>query len=196
LRVLSYLPISNGHHIVTYPRVVNTTHTRVSPYVTLVEKAVQFAPGEPPQVYHCLTQADYVGVLALTQEGLIPMVRQFRPTVEQFTWELPAGTLEPGETPEDAAHRELREEAGLHIDELVSLGCFIPDTGRLQIHSHAFFARASHRGPVRHEQGLTVRFVAPKELKEMIRRMEFRHQLHLAIYAAALVHDVARDLRL
>jgi ADP-ribose pyrophosphatase len=178
-----------------YPRVVNSTRTRVSPYVTLVEKAVQFTPDEAAETYHCLTQADYVGVLALTSDGLIPIVRQFRPAVEQFTWELPAGTVDHGETPADAARRELREETGLQAEQLVDLGCYIPDTGRLQVNSHAFFARASSAAAPPHDETLTVRFVSPAELKDMVRRLEFRHQIHLAIYAAALFHEVDSALR-
>jgi ADP-ribose pyrophosphatase len=161
----------------------------------LVEKTVQLEPGAAAEVYHQLSQADYVGILAVTGSGLIPIVRQYRPAVEAFTWEFPAGTLNAGESPEDAARRELREEAGLHADELINLGCFIPDTGRLQINSHAFFARATplpHHPP---EPGLTTEFVTAERLRQMIRSLEFRHQIHLAIYAAALIHDVCPALR-
>ena len=73
-----------------YPRIIEARRTQISPWVALVEKSVQFAADEPPRIYHCLTQDDYVGVLALTTEGLVPIVRQFRPCVEEFTWEFPA----------------------------------------------------------------------------------------------------------
>lgn len=181
--------------IVTYPRIIDRKHTPISPWVTLVEKVVRFGPQDAAQVYHCLTQPDYVGVMAMTAEGLIPIVRQFRPAVEAYTWEFPAGTVEPGETPEEAARRELREEAGLHIESIVNLGCFAPDTGRLQIRSHAFFARAVRTGGHPTEAGLQIDYVSPSTLRDMIRSTEFGHQLHLAIYAAALVHEVCAELR-
>ena len=164
--------------------------------MTLVEKRVRFDPHEADQVYHCLTQADYVGVIALTRDGLIPIVRQYRPAVETYTWEFPAGTVDPGETPEESARREVREEAGLDVESMMNLGSFFADTGRLQVTSHAFFARSVRSAAEPAEAGIQVKFVTPSELRQMIRSTEFGHQLHLAIYAAALIHDVAAELRI
>jgi ADP-ribose diphosphatase len=181
--------------VTSFPRIVATTTTQVSPWVAVVEKTVQFAADEAPCTYHCLTQADYVGVFALTAEGLVPIVRQYRPCVERFTWEFPAGTIDAGESAEDAVRRELREEAGLEIDELVNLGCFMPDTGRLQVRSHAFFARTTSARSTPVEHGVELKLVTLPELHAMMRSMEFGHQLHWGIYAAALVHGVCGDLR-
>jgi ADP-ribose diphosphatase len=173
-------------HTEGYPRIVSTTTTPLSPWVTVAEKAVQFEAGETLHLYHCLRQADYVTVLATTPEGLIAIVRQYRPCVENFTWEFPAGTLEYGETAEAAARRELHEETGLQAETLVDLGCFYPDTGRLQNASHAFFAPGAAMAADRTERGeLETRFVTLAALQEMMRTMEFRHQLHWAVYAAA-----------
>jgi ADP-ribose pyrophosphatase len=159
-----------------------------------MEKTVQFAPGEPVQTYHGLTQPDYVAVFAVTADGRIPVVRQYRPCVEEFTWEFPGGTVDRGETPAAAIRRELREETGLRARRLTYLGNYLPDTGRLQIGSHAFFARTGRSAAdFKPEPGLTLKFVTPAGLRAMMRRLEFRHQLHCAIYAAALVRGLNFD---
>ena len=111
--------------------------------------------------------------------------------METHTWEFPGGTVDKGETPEEAAIKEVEEETGLHVRELIYLGNFYPDTGRLQVDSYAFFARASiTKDPWQPEEGLSVKFVTPEELKKMIISGEFRTQLHLGIYAVAMLHGI------
>jgi ADP-ribose pyrophosphatase len=159
-----------------------------------VEKTVQFGPDRAPETYHCFTQAPYVGVFVQTAERLIPIVRQYRPAVEEHTWELPAGTLDPGDTPEEAARREVLEETGLTVSELLYLGSFHPDTGRSEVKSHAFFARASAAlGPVKGEEGVSVRYVTHQELRQLIAAGQFRHQIHLGIYGTVRALEIDLD---
>lgn len=93
-------------------RVLFRREEALSAWVRLVTKKVEFAPGEEPRVYHCLAQPDYITILARTPDGRIQLVGQFRPAVEAYTWELPAGLLEAGEDPEEACRRELRRRRG------------------------------------------------------------------------------------
>lgn len=53
-----------------------------------------------------------VGIVPFTNDGCILLIRQFRPPINGFVIELPAGLCDPGETPENAARRELIEETG------------------------------------------------------------------------------------
>lgn len=57
-----------------------------------------------------------VAVLALTPEGEVILVRQFRPGPNQILNEMPGGYVEPDETPLEAARRELNEETGYEGD--------------------------------------------------------------------------------
>lgn len=66
--------------------------------------------------WEVVEHAPAVAVLALRQRDAhdeVLLVSQARPAVARATWELPAGLIDPGETPEAAARRELAEEVGL-----------------------------------------------------------------------------------
>lgn len=71
-----------------------------------------------------------VGVVALTDDGRVAMVRQYRAPFDAVTVEIPAGKLDPGELdPAAAARRELREEAGLVAEEFAPLTAVAPSPG-------------------------------------------------------------------
>src|SRR6478735_10929650 len=114
-----------------WPRIRSRRTTAVSPWVSIIAREVEFSRGAAPQIYHAVEQADYISIVALTPAGKIPIVRQFRPALEAYSWELPAGLVDPGEKPLDCARRELAEETGLTVRSIHSLGETFPCTGRL-----------------------------------------------------------------
>jgi ADP-ribose pyrophosphatase len=59
-----------------------------------------------------------VAIAPIQEDGSVILVYQYRPSVQSFVWEVPGGTLNPGESPSACARRELREECGLEA------GCF------------------------------------------------------------------------
>jgi ADP-ribose pyrophosphatase len=61
--------------------------------------------------------------------GRVILIRQFRYVVGRRLWELPAGTLEPGETPGRAARRECEEETGWRPGRVERLGAYYPSPG-------------------------------------------------------------------
>ena len=68
-------------------------------------------------------------IAALTENDEVYLVRQFRYPFGQELWELPAGKLEKGEDPFEAAKRELGEECGLTAEHFVDLGPVYPTVG-------------------------------------------------------------------
>lgn len=131
--------------------------------------------------YYYLRLPDYVTVVATTSRNSVLMVRQYRPAVHCHALELPSGTVEPGELPEDAARRELAEETGYHAQDLTLLGTLLPDCGRLSNKLWCFQARdVVPLAAWKPEEGIEVVECSPAKLIEYIHQGEFNHALNLA----------------
>jgi ADP-ribose pyrophosphatase len=89
-----------------------------------------------------------VAVLPLLDGGSVCLLRNRRPIVGETLWEIPAGTLEPGEPVEAAAARELAEETGYRAGRLEKLAAFFPSPGVLSERTHLFVARDLTAGPM------------------------------------------------
>lgn len=79
-----------------------------------------------------------VGVVPFVDAERVLLVRQFRHLARADSWELPGGGGRPGETPEEAAQRELREEGGYRAGRLTFLTRFLPSAAYLDETAHCF----------------------------------------------------------
>jgi ADP-ribose diphosphatase len=85
-------------------------------------------------------------LLAVTPEKRIVFVRQFRYAANEVMLEVPAGTIDPGELPDETAHRELIEETGYRAGRLEKLAEFYPSPGILSERMHLFLATELEKG--------------------------------------------------
>lgn len=81
-----------------------------------------------------------VAIVALTDDGHICLVRQYRTALDRVTVEIPAGKLEPGEDPLAAAHRELEEETGFTADKMAYLTSIASSDGFTDEVIHLYMA--------------------------------------------------------
>jgi ADP-ribose pyrophosphatase len=70
-----------------------------------------------------------VVLLPMPEPGKIILIRQYRYTIDRWIWELPAGSLKPGEDPDTAAARECEEEIGLAPHRVTRLRGYYPTPG-------------------------------------------------------------------
>lgn len=80
-----------------------------------------------------------VGILPI-RENKIGLIRIYRPALCDYSWEIPHGFVEFGESDQTAAMRELMEETGLNVEQVTSLGLMTPDTGVLAGRVHLYLA--------------------------------------------------------
>ena len=81
-----------------------------------------------------------VAIVALTDDGRICLVRQYRTSLARVTVEIPAGKLDPGEDPLTCAKRELREETGMEADQMAFLTTIATSDGFTDELIHIYMA--------------------------------------------------------
>lgn len=115
-------------------------------------------------------------IVAIDGDDAVTLVHQFRHAAGGFLWEIPAGTLEPGEAPAACAARELREEAGLVAADLVHLGSILTAPGFCDERIHLFLARQLTSAPQQldHDEVLTVSRMPLTRALNMIRSGEIQ----------------------
>ena len=110
-------------------------------------------------------------MMAVDERKRILLVRQYRLPAEKYLWELPAGRLDPGEKPLQAAKRELIEETGYRAKTWTKLASFFVSPGYVQERMTIYLAAdltAGEATPMDDER-IETRWFTPKEVGEMIR---------------------------
>lgn len=131
-----------------------------------------------------------VGVIALDDAGRLCLVRQWRICLDRATLEIPAGKLEPGEDPADAARRELAEETGVDPDTLEPFVTEYGSPGFTDECTRIFIARGLHHGESHPDEGelLDVTWTAVPELVSRVLEGEIQDaKTIIAIFAAASI---------
>jgi ADP-ribose pyrophosphatase len=127
------------------------------------------------QPHYMIQGLDFVVIVAVTPEGRMLLVRQYRAAVANVTLELPAGHLDPGETPEQAARRELLEETGYEADTFRLLGALSPSVARFTNRMWCFLAsgaRPAVGAQAQREAGVEL-VVYDKRIRGLIDEPEF-----------------------
>jgi ADP-ribose pyrophosphatase len=119
-----------------------------------------------------------VVLVPMPEPGKVILVRQYRYAVNAFLWELPAGSVDEGESPEEAARRECHEEIGLVPTTTVRLGAMYPTPGYCD--EEMFFFRLSgleetdEQAQVDEDEDIETKVFEMRDVREMIRRGEIQ----------------------
>lgn len=110
------------------------------PWLTVRKDAVELPNGQVNDEFYVLEYPDWVNVIAKTEDGMYIMERQYRHGLGKSCYEIPAGVMEEGETPLEAAKRELLEETGYGDGEWMEILTVSGNTSTTNNMSHSFFA--------------------------------------------------------
>lgn len=151
-------------------KVVSSRSIYRNPWFSVREDQV-IRPDGKPGTYSVVEPKIATGIVALDDNGDTWLVGQYRYPIDIYSWEIIEGGVDPGETPLEAAVRELKEEGGLVAEEIVPLGpaiylsnCFTSERGEL------FLAR-----------GITTGEAQPEGTEVLqLRKMPFSEALEMA----------------
>lgn len=134
-----------------------------------------------------------VGVVPIGEDNGILLIDHYRFQTETRGWEIPAGKVEAGETPEQAAGRELREETGHRAALLKFVGKYHPMIGASNQTFHIYVARGVTRsGEIEDtNEVMGLKWFSRDEVRAMIARNEILDGLSLTALCWAMVLGVA-----
>jgi 8-oxo-dGTP pyrophosphatase MutT (NUDIX family) len=149
-----------------------------------VERSIAASPADGSQhSFYRIHSSSWAQIVPITRDGHVVMVRQFRHGSAGVTLEIPAGLVDPGEEPMDAAVRECLEETGYRARGAVSLGVVNPNPALFSNRLYAYLAtdveRAGEISNVGTEQTEVV-LVPTRDLPDMMLRGEIDHALVVA----------------
>ncbi|GAC1396832.1 MAG: NUDIX hydrolase [Chloroflexota bacterium] len=97
-------------------------------------------PNGRTTVREIVVHPESVAILPVLEDGRIVLVRQYRKSAERILLETPAGGIDEGESPEEAAVREMKEETGYEVGSLQHLYSFFTSPGFVTEYMHLYRA--------------------------------------------------------
>lgn len=135
--------------------------------------------------FYVIESSDWVNVIPVTEDGHLVFIKQYRHGTETVTLEVPGGMVDPGETPAQAARREMHEETGYNTEQVIRLGSVAPNPAILNNTCHSYLAlNARPDGPqaLDHTEEIDVVLVDPGDVPALIVEGQITHALVVAAF--------------
>jgi ADP-ribose pyrophosphatase len=153
-----------------------TTTVYESPWWTVEEHTVIDVDGTPG-MYNVLRCGDGVTVLVTTGDDCW-LIREYKYAIGRHIWQLPSGSIDPGETPVQAGARELLEETGLAAEDWTPLGIVHPYPTNVAATVHLF--HANNARPVQApEPGIELLRTPTAQLRQLLADNQITHAASL-----------------
>lgn len=129
--------------------------------------------GNELDYYVVRAKREAASIVATDDGGRVLLVQQWRHTIQRLIWEVPAGAVDDGESPQAAAVRELREESGFTVDHVDPLYTYHPAVGSMTVKFHLFAGRGLRKvGDHDPAEIHAVRLFKRSEIESMLARNE------------------------
>ena len=154
-------------------RLLSSTIAFDSPWIRVRRDRVRLPNGIELDDYYVVEQFTFVTIFPVTDDGRVLFVREYKHGAGRVLLQLPAGFVDPGEDPAEAAARELREETG-YAGELRQVAEWVVDPTRTPTIEYIYYGRVAPAGEQRLEQteDIELVLVPVADVPDLIRRGE------------------------
>lgn len=156
---------------------------KLGPWLSVRQECVKLPSGVEIPTWYVLEFPDWINVIALTKDGQMVMVDQYRHALGETHYELVAGVIDPGETPLHAAQRELSEETGYEGGEWSLYMTLSPNPTNHNNLSYTFLARGVEKRRDQHQEpteDIGIDLFAEDEVRQLLEQGEIVQALHAA----------------
>ena len=140
--------------------------------------------------FYVIDTGDWVNIIPMTEDQRVVMVRQYRHGSRRVTLEIPGGMVDPGDTPEKAASRELMEETGYQAESWTRISAVNPNPAIFGNRCHTFLAQhVTKKGDPQPDQAedIEVVLIPAQEIPGRIRKGEIDHAIVIAAFCSYLL---------
>jgi ADP-ribose pyrophosphatase len=172
-------------------KILSSTYLVRAPWAVLRKDRCLMSNGHEVPDYYVLEYPDWVNMVALTEQGEFILVRQYRHAAAEIVLEIPGGVIDEGETPLEAAHRELLEETGYVFDEVKPLSTLFPNPATSNNRTLTYLFTGGRKVQEPHldpQEELEVLLASPAEVLAWLQGNQFGQALHTAALFYALLH--------
>lgn len=164
-------------------RIVSSEYLVNAPWAVLRKDSCIMPNGYIVPEYYILEYPNWVNIVALTEENMIILVRQYRHGVKESILEIPGGVIDEGEDSLTAAKRELLEETGYWFDSFEKICDLFPNPATSNNITTTYLARGGKKVQEQEldsQEDIEVILKSPCEVKQLLLQNKFGQALHSA----------------
>lgn len=162
-------------------KILDSKYIHKGPWATLRCDKLKLPNGHIKEEYYVLEYPHWVNMVAFTEDEKIILIQQYRHGAEKVMLEIPAGVIEEGETPEEAAQRELLEETGYAFESIEKVSTLYANPATSGNLTYTFLLKGGRKVQEQDSdasEDIKVYTYSPEEVKKLLLENKIEQSLH------------------